>query len=833
MKKRFLEVLHVSNQKTRVIGENTRTLPIIDDWGVHDQLDERVRIPLTDYVAFDLETTGLSPDKHEIIEIAAARFEGGLAKEIWSSLVKPRQKIPLKVSRLTGIYPDHLEGAPDVSEVWGEFLEFCGDLPLVGHNSSFDASFIKRYLPDFPPGTLYDTLELGRIVLPGLKTYRLLEFADSMGIKLEGAHRAANDAVASGMLFRSIQEGIGRIPIGDRKKILDVMGPDWGSSSLFESAQVVKAPEPEGPLDLFSWAKGQAVETPQFNIVENLNETVSQALIQGEDRMVHVRANFDSACTAAHAASRWALSSGQRVLLIGFPEGVTDERGKPYPQAVVPGQYLCRNRLDALLSQAKELDADGRRFLASVIAWASLTKTGSFDELQVYGSGEQVAARLKCPPKACCAQSCPHIGACFRQKALLRADTHRVLMVSPYDLLREKAVYPELFGALLVWESHHSPRWQERVEPQVDLAALQTFVRRKGLTGEVPSLDNLYERANALSGRSEVSAEGLKHTVEKVFEQTKNVPEETSPEPFIAAMKGFLLEDPDDSVRVLWQKRTPDGQNSPILSQKAVWPGKKGLGTLRQVCGGSTPMIFLSSVAGTLRKSPGLLYSLGIDGVQSDVIPVTNQQQTLLVTPDDAPPATGQAYARYVTSLLSNLAKTVRQGVCAVFPSRALLQDVYYLLSDEAERHEIAVYGQGIDSARTVFENISSPNTFTMALVRTTPFATDPVPACTVICRIPFSPPSLTADRRRDRLDALGMDGFVESNVKEAALLVREWGERMLIRRSALVIADARVSKSRWGKDFMNVFEDLPSTSCPQDSIPQRIKGWLDDKAGL
>ena len=96
------------------------------------------------FVAVDLETTGLDPKKDRIIEIGAIRVENGEVAGEYQQLVNPGCPIPDFVSDLTGITDEMVEKAPMIGEVLDEFLKFCGELPIVGHQVMFDYRFLKR-----------------------------------------------------------------------------------------------------------------------------------------------------------------------------------------------------------------------------------------------------------------------------------------------------------------------------------------------------------------------------------------------------------------------------------------------------------------------------------------------------------------------------------------------------------------------------------------------------------------------------------------------------------------------------------------------------------------
>ena len=96
------------------------------------------------YVAVDLETTGLSAKKDHIIEIGAIQVKNGQIVGKWNKLIDPRVEIPERIERITGITQKMLKGQSYIEEVIGEFYEFCEDLPLLGHNILFDYRFLKK-----------------------------------------------------------------------------------------------------------------------------------------------------------------------------------------------------------------------------------------------------------------------------------------------------------------------------------------------------------------------------------------------------------------------------------------------------------------------------------------------------------------------------------------------------------------------------------------------------------------------------------------------------------------------------------------------------------------
>ena len=156
------------------------------------------------FVVFDLETTGFSPDKNKIIEIGAVLVENGNIVERFSSFVNPKEPIPFKIEKLTGISDNMVIDAPEIGEVLPKFLEFCNDAVMVAHNASFDMSFIKKNCENLEierEFTSIDTVALSRMLLPSLNKFTLDSVAKVLGVSLENHHRAVDDAEATAHIF--------------------------------------------------------------------------------------------------------------------------------------------------------------------------------------------------------------------------------------------------------------------------------------------------------------------------------------------------------------------------------------------------------------------------------------------------------------------------------------------------------------------------------------------------------------------------------------------------------------------------------------------------------
>ncbi len=158
----------------------------------------------TEYVVFDIETTGLSPRFNKIIEIGAVRVKNGKICDTYSRFVNPGVPIPYNITKLTSINDSMVMDAPVIETVLPEFLEYVGDAVLVAHNASFDTGFIKEFAKRqgiSVENTIMDTMTLAHILIPELGKYTLDRLCKQFNVSLLNHHRACDDARATAEIF--------------------------------------------------------------------------------------------------------------------------------------------------------------------------------------------------------------------------------------------------------------------------------------------------------------------------------------------------------------------------------------------------------------------------------------------------------------------------------------------------------------------------------------------------------------------------------------------------------------------------------------------------------
>jgi len=173
--------------------------------------DETRALADTDFVVFDIETTGPKMPPSRVMEIGAVRVKGGRIVNEFQTLVNPQTAIPPFIVGLTGINDDMVAGAPTFEEVAADWLAFADTSVLVAHNAIFDVRFINHEVSNVFPGrrmmnSHICTVSLARRLLPDLKSFRLVALAEHFAVPHPKRHRAGEDARATARVFLRLLE---------------------------------------------------------------------------------------------------------------------------------------------------------------------------------------------------------------------------------------------------------------------------------------------------------------------------------------------------------------------------------------------------------------------------------------------------------------------------------------------------------------------------------------------------------------------------------------------------------------------------------------------------
>lgn len=161
------------------------------------------------YVVIDIETSGLNPEKDEIIELGAIFVETHQISEKFSLLVQTQECLSPEIEGITGISNTMLQKqGVEVSTALQQFIAFLRGLPIVSHNIDFDYGFICRACSlcdlSLPSNRRIDTLALSRRKIKRIDNYKLCTLAKHFGIKVTQAHRSLADCETTYQLYEKL-----------------------------------------------------------------------------------------------------------------------------------------------------------------------------------------------------------------------------------------------------------------------------------------------------------------------------------------------------------------------------------------------------------------------------------------------------------------------------------------------------------------------------------------------------------------------------------------------------------------------------------------------------
>lgn len=232
----FPEVFNLAKKINQKRGKPFRVLygvelTLVDDNLIVAQNVTNKSLLNDEFVVFDTETTGLSPmNGDSIIEIGAVKIKDGKVKEEYDELLSPLKELPARITSITGITKEMLEGKRSEEEGVRAFKEWVGDLPLVAHNAKFDISFLESAYHKYNLGevnnSIIDTLQISRILDSDKKRHSLSAITKRYDVVFdeESHHRANYDAKGTALVFYKMCQklaGLDILTISDLNKLVD------------------------------------------------------------------------------------------------------------------------------------------------------------------------------------------------------------------------------------------------------------------------------------------------------------------------------------------------------------------------------------------------------------------------------------------------------------------------------------------------------------------------------------------------------------------------------------------------------------------------------------
>ncbi|MEA3459364.1 MAG: exonuclease domain-containing protein, partial [Chloroflexota bacterium] len=418
--------------------------------------------------------------------------------------VSPQRPIPHKVTQLTGIIQEELEGAPAIHSLISPLRRFLGTYPIVGHSISFDLEFLSR-CGLFLDNALIDTFKLAGILMPHAARYSLGTLADELGIEFPIRHRALADAMASKELLLALMERARRLPLGTIREINRLAAnTDWPLRQVFQDVEREQArsaftgsigqqlmakrglgvqgsmellfvekerkrplqPAPQRkPLDVDALAamlEEGGLFAEHFPGYEHrpqqvkMLRAVAEAFNQGQHLLVEAGTGIGKSLAYLLPAIHFAVQNGEHVAISTNTINLQDQlynKDIPDIKRILPlnfeavllkgrTNYICLRRLAALRHKG-HLSPDEMQVLAKVLVWLPSTVTGDREELFLPSAKERAIWGALCAEsESCLPERCRYFreGKCFFYRARHRAESAHLIVVNHALLLSDIAV---------------------------------------------------------------------------------------------------------------------------------------------------------------------------------------------------------------------------------------------------------------------------------------------------------------------------------------------------------------------------------------------------------
>lgn len=472
-----------------------------------------------EYVAIDLEATGLNPQTDEVIEIALVVFTREREVSRYSRTIRPKQKVSRDILQLTGITAEELETSPAFDEVSDEIRKHIGARPIVGQSVGHDLALLGSAGLKRANRTI-DTYRLASALLPDLPNYQLGTISDHLGqsISVEDRHRALHDALAAMYVFKALLD---RIEDYDPSTLSQVAAfartAGWPEAPFFESAarERLEAPlfaadrpltvplelqflvsrerpeplRPTGSSDMIDIDRLERLlgkDGPLSRVLERYEPRPTQVTMAkavagslNNDQQLLVEAGTGTGKSLAYLlpAAMFAISRGERVLVSTATIALQDQLyRKDLPDvhtalveagideelhvAVMKGRqnYLCLKQWFAHSNDPVEDEHDAS-LRAKILLWLGQTSTGDRAELRLTTEEERHWRKFASERGRCTVGRCPYAGSnqCFFHRARYNA-MHAHIVIANHSLVLSNAAEGRVlpgFDRLVIDEAHH------------------------------------------------------------------------------------------------------------------------------------------------------------------------------------------------------------------------------------------------------------------------------------------------------------------------------------------------------------------------------------------
>lgn len=516
----------------------------------------------TNFVAIDVETTGLSDDS-EIIEVGLAIVEDGAVVRTWQSLVRPEKPIPKDIAIMTGISNEMVADAPAWSEIEDEFLQVIDGHWLLAHNYLFDKGRVEFQLGRSLPNDWLDSHDMAKLFLPTLSSYKLVSIATHLHIPDTNHHRALNDAVVCAQVFLKLMDDAKQLdPFVLHEMAVTYNGQQeslFANSScslgdlLFRLAEAATASAPAlDTLDFFEPSYADPYEMPWLRFANaeaffaqdgilakmkpdfqyrapqvDMLDCIKQAFATDKHALIEAGTGTGKSFAYLVPALLWSFEHDARVVIatgtINLQEQLfhtdlpflKEALGHPFATAIAKGRsnYLCLRRFSEYCRRASTASERERVFATSLVLWHAQDHSGDREHLNLNKAENQYWQNIASAPDTCLGRRCPFYNECCYFNSKRQCEQARVVITNHsllFQDLKIGSLLPE-YDRVIIDEAHHledeaTHQFTDTVDFELMQKLLNNFSRNGGFLGRVTvalgKADTLAENSTEIAERA-------------------------------------------------------------------------------------------------------------------------------------------------------------------------------------------------------------------------------------------------------------------------------------------------------------------------------------------
>lgn len=472
------------------------------------------------FAVLDFETTGNQPSDR-VIQVGLVLVEQNRLMDTYTSYINTQQPIPSTITDLTGITQAHVADAPTLEDVMQDLLPLLSDRVLVGHHISFDLAFLQKALEecgyDYFEGRVIDTIDLVKMLFPGMASMQLTMVASALGIHHERPHRADGDALTTAEILLKCLEKLNDLPLLTIQRLEHLLSPIHASASfsdlvwLIEQKRIEKEQQAVANDDYQYYRQlalkngewfGEDEQVGEFTnevtpvsfsdflqeLKKNLTDHfehyesrpaqeemmshVFHALAKDNHFMIEAGTGTGKSLGYLIPSLYYSLLYDETVVVSTHTINLQEQLLKrdvpllkevfPYPfkVALLKGRnhYLCLRKFEQRLNRMESAQTkDEVLTIAQMLVWLGETEHGDDEEMHFTTKGKEIWNDVASSTDSCLNRACPWFRRCYYHRAKHQANQANVVITNHSmlftDMIAEHRLLPA-YQKLIVDEAH-------------------------------------------------------------------------------------------------------------------------------------------------------------------------------------------------------------------------------------------------------------------------------------------------------------------------------------------------------------------------------------------